>query len=83
MPTLLRFALFDRDIGIIKPINLVNANINWERIAGSPVDLSLFVTNLTKERYYTYVPGLMSGTGFETAILGESRMYGARLRYSF
>ena len=76
-------ARFGRDIGIIKPVNLVNANINWDRIGGSPVDLSLFATNLTKERYYTYVPGLWAGTGFETAIIGEPRMYGMRLRYNF
>ncbi|MET0364226.1 MAG: TonB-dependent receptor [Sphingobium sp.] len=76
-------ALLGRDIGIIDPINLVNLNIGWKGVAGLPVDAAVFVTNLTKERYYTYVTGLWSGTGFETASLGEPRMYGARLRYSF
>ncbi|WP_232494524.1 TonB-dependent receptor [Novosphingobium kaempferiae] len=76
-------ALLGRDIGIIAPINLVSLNAGWKSIADTPVDLTAFVTNLTKERYFTYVTGLWSSTGFETATLGEPRMYGARLRYSF
>ncbi|MET0239918.1 MAG: TonB-dependent receptor [Sphingobium sp.] len=76
-------ALLGRDIGIINPINLLNLNASWKNVGGAPVDLSVFMTNVTKERYYTYITGLWSGTGFETASLGEPQMYGARLRYSF
>lgn len=34
---------------------LLNANVNWSNVMGSPVDLSLFVTNLLNEKYRSYV----------------------------
>jgi iron complex outermembrane receptor protein len=65
-------------------LTLVDASLNWRDVAGSPVDLALFVTNLTNKKYYNYVAGLGSAQlGFETASVGEPRMFGARLRYSF
>ena len=63
--------------------NLLNFNLNWTSIAGSRFDLSFFATNVTQDKYYTLVPGLYAGTGFETASLGEPAFYGARLRYHF
>jgi iron complex outermembrane receptor protein len=71
------------DIGIMPPLGLVNLNLNWKNVASAPVDLSLFVTNLTGENYYTSVNGILVGTGFETASLGQPRMYGVRLCYRF
>lgn len=35
------------------------------------------------KHYYTLVTGLYNSTNFETASLGQPRMYGMRLRYSF
>jgi iron complex outermembrane receptor protein len=75
-------AIYGENLGELPSIDLVNANINWEGVAGLPVDLSLFGTNLTDEHYYGYVPGLGS-IGLETAVLGQPRMYGLRLRYRF
>jgi iron complex outermembrane recepter protein len=75
-------AIYGENLGELPSIDLVNANINWEGVAGLPVDLSVFGTNLTDEHYYGYVPGLGSA-GLETAVLGQSRMYGVRLRYRF
>ena len=63
--------------------NLLNLNVNWASIAGSNFDLTLFATNVTQDKYYTIVPGLYAGTGFETASLGEPAFYGAKLRYRF
>lgn len=71
------------DLGRLPSTNLVNLNVNWDSIGGAPIDLSVFVTNLTKEEYYTSVPGLMPATGFSSGTVGEPRMYGVRLRYSF
>jgi iron complex outermembrane receptor protein len=70
-------------LGILPATDLVNLNFSWNSIAGKPVDLSLFATNVTQEKYYTFVPGIAPGTQFETAQLGTPRMYGARLRYRF
>ena len=76
-PTIARF-------GRLPSLTLIDLNANWTDIAGSPFDLGLFVTNLTKRKYFVYVPGLGSPTlGFEDASVGEPRMFGARLRYHF
>ncbi|MCJ2187813.1 TonB-dependent receptor [Novosphingobium beihaiensis] len=65
-------------------LGLLNLNFGWNSIGGSPVDLSLFATNVTKEKYYTYAAGLGSPeVGFETASVGEPRMYGLRLKVHF
>jgi iron complex outermembrane receptor protein len=69
------------NLGTIPAYNIVNLNLSWDNIAGKPLDLQLFATNVNGEKYYTYVSGIAGGTGFETAQLGAPRMYGARLRY--
>jgi len=61
---------------------LVNLNIDWERIGGSPVDLSVFGTNVFDKKYTTYVAGLWLN-GLETRQIGLPRMYGMRVRYNF
>ncbi|HET8882210.1 MAG TPA: TonB-dependent receptor [Solimonas sp.] len=77
-------AMGGTNYGVLDSRNLLNGNINWEQIAGTALDLSIFATNLTGEKYYQFVPGLASlQTGLEFATLGEPRMYGVRLRYSF
>ena len=63
--------------------NLLNANLNWINIGGSHVDLALFGTNLTRQQYYTWVAGTIQSVGFETAQLGQPRMFGVRVRYSW
>jgi iron complex outermembrane receptor protein len=49
----------------------------------SRFDLSLFATNVTNLHYIAYVPGLVQSVNFETASLGEPRMFGMRVRYHF
>jgi iron complex outermembrane recepter protein len=61
---------------------LVNFNLDWERIGGSTLDLSLFGTNVFDKKYTTYVSGLWLN-GFESRQIGQPRMYGVRLRYNF
>jgi iron complex outermembrane receptor protein len=75
-------AAFGGDLGTVGKRDLLNLNASWNGIAGLPLDLGLFATNVTKKKYYNYVPGLAS-SGNEFAVLGEPRMYGARLRYRF
>jgi len=71
-----------RSLSWLPSSNLLNLNASWNSIGGSPVDLSLFATNVTKEKYYTFLPGV-SGTGLIVASLGEPRMYGMRLKVHF
>lgn len=72
-------------LSYLPPLDLLNLNANWNSIAGYPVDLSLFATNVTKQRYYNFVSGTggSTQTNFETASVGEPRMYGLRLKYHF
>jgi len=72
-----------RELGTLPDTDLLNLNLNWDSIAGSTFDLLVFGTNVTNEKYYAFVPGLAIGTGFETAVLGQPRMYGVQLTYRF
>ena len=63
---------------------LFNANLNWKGVAGSPIDLSVFVTNLTNKKYIAaYLGGWINAAGSETGRQGMPRMFGARLRFRF
>lgn len=70
------------NFGTLAPLDLLNLNVSWNSIVGAPVDISLFGTNVTQKKYYTFVPGLVTA-GFESASIGEPRMFGARVRYRF
>lgn len=68
--------------GTLRPLSLLDLSLNWEGGAGTPIDLGLFATNVTNKYYYTHV-NEQSSSGFISRYLGEPRMYGMRLRYSF
>jgi iron complex outermembrane receptor protein len=72
-----------KNLGTIPATDLLNLNLGWRSVMGKPVDLVFFATNVTNKQYYTFIPGVGLGTGFETAQLGEPRMYGARIRLHF
>lgn len=65
--------------------NLLDLNLNWQEILHKPVDLSFFVTNVTSEKYYTFIAGLggAGGPGFETASVGPPLLFGARVRVRY
>jgi iron complex outermembrane receptor protein len=63
--------------------DIVNLNLDWKGVAGTPVDLSVFVTNVTNEIYPVGVGGGYVSTGFENLFYAPPRMWGVRLRYSF
>ncbi len=69
-------------LAVLPSYELVNASFNWQGVAGSPVDMSVFVTNLFDKTYRTYITGNWL-TGLEAGRYGEPRMYGLRLRYNF
>jgi iron complex outermembrane recepter protein len=73
---------FASNYGILPSSNLINLNVNWEKVAGTPVDASFFITNLTNARTILHA-NVQAGSGFISNIIGEPRMYGFRLRYSF
>ena len=69
--------------GTIPSFRLWNLNAAWNSVAGSPIDVSGFVTNLTNEKYYTFIGGGWLAAGAEYATLGQPRMYGVRVKVHF
>ncbi len=73
-----------RDLAYLQARHLLNLNFTWTSIYGSPIDLTAFASNVTGEKYYTFVAGLYgTSLGFDTASLGEPTFYGFKLRYNF
>ena len=71
------------DYGLLPSTNLLNLNVTWKGVAGSPIDLSAYATNITGEKYRVASAGGISSTGGEFILIGEPRMYGVRLKYRF
>ncbi len=71
------------DTSILPSRQLVDLNLNWKSVGGSPVDFSAFVNNLTNEKYYQYILDLRGPGGSRQGQVATPRMYGARLRYNF
>jgi iron complex outermembrane receptor protein len=65
---------------ILPPQNNLNLNLNWNGVLGSPVDLGLFATNVTREKFQIQRVG--ASFGWDAAVLNLPRMYGIRLRYN-
>jgi len=65
------------------PVKQLDLNLDWRNVAGTPIDLSLFATNVTNQLTYTYVLPLFNTFGFDPGYLGQPRMYGARIKVRF
>lgn len=70
---------------IEKPFTTLDFNLNWKNVGGQPVDLGLFVTNVTKEVYRIGTNNLMqnSSLGILGNIYAAPRMWGLSLKYRF
>jgi len=63
---------------------LINARLDWRNALSGPLDVSVFVTNLTNKTYAIgQFDSYNSSFGFVTRTYGEPRMYGLQLRYAF
>lgn len=62
-----------------------NLRLDWNRIGGSPIDASVFVTNLTNKLYRLGSLEVynISPFGFTTDVYGDPRMWGIQMRYHF
>jgi iron complex outermembrane receptor protein len=68
--------------GIQDATNLLDLNLSWSKVANTPIDLSLFATNVTNKKYYVFSGGDgTTGAEFENA--GPPRTYGVRLKVAF
>ncbi len=76
----------DRDQSVGAPIDafgLLNLAINLNDVAGRPLDISLYGSNVLDEEYVTGGFGLYSAFGAVVQRYGEPRMYGVRVNYRF
>jgi iron complex outermembrane recepter protein len=64
-------------------VGLLHFNADWSHIAGRPIDVQLFMTNALNKLYTTSEQPIYTVLGVSARQLGEPRMFGARLRYSF
>ncbi|HEX7854600.1 MAG TPA: TonB-dependent receptor [Sphingobium sp.] len=76
-------------VGILPATDLLNLNVNWDKAFDGPFDLAFFATNVTNQIYAVSSggqfgsTGTANGSGIGDILLGQPRMYGFRLRYSF
>jgi iron complex outermembrane receptor protein len=64
-------------------VKQVDLNLDWRNVAGQPVDLSFFVTNLNDQVTYTVIQPQLGGFGMDLRYIGQPRMFGARLKVRF
>jgi iron complex outermembrane receptor protein len=63
---------------------LLGANLHWDSIMRSPVDMDFFVTNATDKLYYNNLTQIYATVfGMASRYLGEPRMYGVHVRVRF
>ena len=63
--------------------NLANARLDWKGVAGTGLDLGVFVRNLTNEQYFTGTSVLLKSFPTSTSYLGAPRTWGVTGRYRF
>jgi iron complex outermembrane receptor protein len=68
--------------GIAPSSRVLNLNATLENLGGYPVDVSGFVTNVTNEHVILQINENQI-RGFVSAIVGEPRMWGVRVKYRF
>jgi iron complex outermembrane recepter protein len=74
----------DRELGgIIPPHGLLDVRMDWNDVAGRPIDASFFMTNATDQVYIAGGTVVYSALGVNPVIYGEPRMWGFQLRYRF
>lgn len=71
------------DYGRLEKYGTLNLNLNWNEVGGNPFNLALFATNVTGKQFFTGLGGVGGAFGFESASVGEPRMYGMRFRVRF
>jgi outer membrane protein OmpA-like peptidoglycan-associated protein len=62
---------------------LLNIRLNWNNVAGQPIDASFFMTNVTDTLYAIGKFGIYSTEGFVSQLYGEPQMWGFQVKYRF
>jgi len=78
-----RVATDPQPLDTIAPYGLVNLRLDWNNVHGSPIDASLFATNVFDKAYRITANTGYNNSGFANSIYGEPAEYGVQLRYRF
>jgi iron complex outermembrane receptor protein len=62
---------------------LLNIRLNWNNVAGQPIDAAFFMTNVTDNLYSIGKFGIYTTEGFVSQIYGEPQMWGFQVKYRF
>ncbi|HTJ63672.1 MAG TPA: TonB-dependent receptor [Alphaproteobacteria bacterium] len=62
---------------------LLDLRINWNDVAGQPIDAAFFMTNVTDNLYSIGKFGIYSTEGFVSQLYGEPQMWGFSVKYRF
>jgi iron complex outermembrane receptor protein len=74
----------DHELGsILPPHGLLDLRMDWNDIAGRPVDAAFFMTNATDQVYLVGGTVVYSALGVNPVLYGEPRMWGFQVRYRF
>ncbi|HLG89302.1 MAG TPA: TonB-dependent receptor [Alphaproteobacteria bacterium] len=63
------------------PYGLVNMRLDWNNVAGYPVDAAFFMTNVLDRLYQAGNFPTLETLGYYASVYGEPRMFGVQLRY--
>jgi iron complex outermembrane receptor protein len=66
----------------VPSFSVLNANANWRNVGGQPIDVMLFVTNLTDKQYITFLAEVPT-LSIRSLAPAEPRMIGMRVKYRF
>ncbi len=68
---------------LMKGYGLLNMSLNWNDVMKLPIDIAVFMTNVTNKTYRISNTGTYLSLGSQASLYGEPRMYGASVRYKF
>jgi len=66
-----------------RPYGLLNMRVGLDKVAGTAVDLSVFVNNVTNMTYKIYENVAYDTAGYTSGLYGEPRMFGVELHIPF
>jgi iron complex outermembrane receptor protein len=73
----------DPVFAVIPGYGLLDFSLDWRNVYQQPIDVSFFMSNALDKVYYQGGLPLYSGAGFASALYGEPRMFGFRVKYRF
>jgi iron complex outermembrane receptor protein len=65
------------------PVKQLDITLDWHNVAGRPVDLAFFGTNMTNQFTQGIILPLINSFGFDARYVGRPRMYGLRAKVRF